>query len=53
MSGTPARRPGRGQPDWLRAKYNRQPISPKTAAWADRTIEILAARRGACRLSGR
>jgi hypothetical protein len=44
VSATPARRPGRQQPKWLRAKYARQPASPKLAAWADRTIELLAAR---------
>jgi hypothetical protein len=45
MSTTDTRRPGRRQPDWLRAKYARQPVSPQLAAWADCTIEILAARR--------
>jgi hypothetical protein len=45
MSTAPAGRPGRGQPDWLRAKYARQPVNPRVAAWADRTIAILAALR--------
>jgi hypothetical protein len=34
-----------GQPDWLRAKYARQPTNPKLAALADRIIEDLAAQR--------